>query len=297
MQGRTTLTLLLSVLLCTIASAQAPVDGGEVETVTVSGAPPALVAVGVSGGFPSYQTVALSASLQSSFVGLQLKGSWTPAGPYLGVQLRGYPPIEVPVPLFVGIGAGIYGGNASYHAAVGAHVPLSLALRLDLEAGVASVPLLESRGWAPHVVVGVSYAFPIDLSAATSGPDGAARASRSGDAQSSGCALTGPPDEGALSAAFERTLAEWLAGARDLRQRLHRPELQLPRHVAVRVGRCRCRAHLVQRQRHRHRQRHGPRGGRIRVGQLPVDRLRLVEHGRLLLSRPRGMLFSSTNGT
>jgi len=208
-------TLLLCALLCTVTSAQVPTESGQVETVTVSGAPPALFAVGVSGGFPSYQTVALSVSLQSSFVGLQLKGSWTPAGPYLGVQLRGYPPLEAPVPLFVGVGAGIYGGNASYHAAVGTHVPLSLALRLDLEAGVASVPLLDSRGWAPHVVAGLSYAFPVDLTAAAGGgADAAASSSRSGGSQSSGCAASGPPDETALSAAFERTLAEWLAGAR-----------------------------------------------------------------------------------
>lgn len=210
---RATLTLLACAALCTCAAAQAPVASESVEAVSVSDAPPALVAVGVSGGFPSYQTVALSVSLQSSFVGLQLKGSWTPAGPYLGVQLRGYPPIEAPVPIFVGVGAGIYGGNASYHAAVGTHVPLSLALRLDVEAGVASVPLLEARGWAPHVAVGVSYAFPVDLTAATRGPAGAS-SSRSSGSQTSGCAVSGPPDVGALSTAFERTLAEWLAGAR-----------------------------------------------------------------------------------
>src|SRR5690606_39241314 len=45
-------------------------------------ATPALFSVGISGGFPSYQTVALSVSLQSSFVGLQAKGSWTAVGPY-----------------------------------------------------------------------------------------------------------------------------------------------------------------------------------------------------------------------
>jgi len=71
-------------------------------------AAPALFAVGVSAGFPSYQTVALAVSLQAQFVGAQLKGSWTPAGAYAGGQLRVYPPIPVPIPLYVGVGGSVY---------------------------------------------------------------------------------------------------------------------------------------------------------------------------------------------
>ena len=135
-------------------------------------AAPAVFAVGISAGFPAYQTVALNVSLQAQFVGAQLKGSWTPAGVYLGGQLRAYPPIPVPIPLYVGVGGGIYGPFASYHFAVGTHVPLGTALRLDLEGGVANVPQLDKRGWVPHLAAGISYAFPVELSAAT-GPTSA----------------------------------------------------------------------------------------------------------------------------
>src|SRR5690606_9615199 len=152
----------------------------------------------------------VAVSMQSRFVGLQLKGSWTPVGPYFGVQLRGYPPIDLPVPVYAGLGAGVYGSNTSYHAALGAHVPLSLALRLDVEAGAASVPLLDGRRWVPHLALGLSYAFPVDVSAVGNGT-AASRQSAEGPRGASGCAAPSAPDEGALMTAFERTLAEWLA--------------------------------------------------------------------------------------
>ena len=38
-------------------------------------AAPAVFAVGISAGFPAYQTLALNVSLQAQFVGAQLKGS------------------------------------------------------------------------------------------------------------------------------------------------------------------------------------------------------------------------------
>ncbi len=105
------------------ATLEAPTDpdAEEVESGHLADSPPGLVAVGVSVGFPSYQTAAISASVQSQYVGAQLKGSWTAAGPFIGVQLRGYPPLPLPVPLFVGLGVGFYGPNVSYHAALGGH--------------------------------------------------------------------------------------------------------------------------------------------------------------------------------
>jgi len=173
---------------------------------------PGLVAVGVSGGFPSYQTVGVSASLQVQFVGAQVKGSLTPSGPYFGLQLRVYPPLETPVPVFIGLGAGLYGRSVSYHAALGAHMPLGVALRLDAEAGIASVPVLGTRNWAPHLVLGLSYAFPIELAPAETGQS--AGAGQSEATRSGGCAVPLPPDKGALIGAFERVLDEWLLSAR-----------------------------------------------------------------------------------
>src|SRR5690606_7022529 len=93
------------------AAGEAPATGEEEPTL-------ALAAVGLSAGFPSYQTVAPTVSLQSGHFGVQAKASWTPAGPYLGLQLRGYPPVPVPVPVFVGVGGGFYGRDFSYHAAL-----------------------------------------------------------------------------------------------------------------------------------------------------------------------------------
>lgn len=185
------------------AAGEAPATGEEEPTL-------ALAAVGLSAGFPSYQTVAPTVSLQSGHFGVQAKASWTPAGPYLGLQLRGYPPVPIPVPVFVGVGGGFYGRDFSYHAALGAHVPLGLNARLDLEGGVANVPLLDGRVWAPHLAVGVSYAFPVEI-APGGGPDGL----RGGAfVTTPRCAEPTEPDEGALGEAVARTVEEWLDSAR-----------------------------------------------------------------------------------
>ena len=199
------------------ASDVAAQDGTVVEG-DVDAAVPALFSVGISGGFPSYQTVALSVSLQSSFVGLQAKGSWTAAGPFLGLQLRGYPPVPVPVPLYLGVGVGIYGPNVSYHGAVGTHVPLSRALRLDLEGGLASVPLLDGRSLAPHVAVGLSYAVPVAIE--QNDGDGGERigrtiAERSRSSRAApACAEPREPERGGVGDAVDRVVKEWLDSAR-----------------------------------------------------------------------------------
>lgn len=199
-----TLTALLVALLVAAAVAQAPADASEADQDTT----PALAAVGLSAGFPSYQTIAPTLSLQSGHFGFQAKASWTPAGPYVGLQVRGYPPVPVPLPVFVGVGAGFYGSDISYHAAVGAHVPLGLNLRFDIEGGVANVPLLDRRSWAPHLAAGVSYAFPVETSAGRSAEaaEAAARAPT--------CTSPGEPDQGALSDAVDRVVQEWILSAR-----------------------------------------------------------------------------------
>jgi hypothetical protein len=172
---------------------------------------PALFAVGISAGFPSYQTVALAVSLQAQFVGAQLKGSWTPAGAYVGAQLRAYPPIPVPIPLYIGVGGGIYGSNASYHFALGTHVPLGKDLRFDLEGGVANVPQLDQRAWVPHLAVGISYVFPVELAPS----EASARLDR-GSAPGGGAACTAPdgPDRAQIPAVIEATVNDWILSAR-----------------------------------------------------------------------------------
>lgn len=210
---RLVVALMLAIWLgCGAAVAQEPGSGATEVTAGGSQGVPALVAIGVSGGFPAYQTVALTASLQVQFVGAQIKGSWTPAGPYFALQLRAYPPLEAPVPVFIGVGAGLYGSNVSYHAAVGTHVPLGPSLRLDAEAGLASVAVLGARRWAPHVAVGLSYAVPIEFASAPAG--GAGEAGSRAGTTAGGCPAPRPPDEDALIDAFERVLDDWLRSAR-----------------------------------------------------------------------------------
>jgi len=211
--------VLLSLAFVASAQGGAP-DGGEAEgdapLTTVeedlgSQGAPALFAVGISAGFPSYQTVALAVSVQAQFVGAQLKGSWTPAGAYVGGQLRVYPPIPVPIPLFVGVGGGIYGSNSSYHFALGTHVPLGKDLRLDLEGGVANVPQLDKRAWVPHLAVGISYVFPVQLApSARSAP--VDRTSPAGGGAT--CAAPGGPDRGQIPAAIEAIVNDWILSAR-----------------------------------------------------------------------------------
>lgn len=186
--------------------AEQDVISGELTTT-----PPAIFSVGVSAGFPSYQTVALTASLQAQYVGFQFKGSWTAAGPYLGGQIRAYPPVPIPVPVYVGVGGGVYGDNVSYHAAIGAHVPVGKNLRFDLEGGVANVPMLAERVWVPHLAAGVSYAFPVDLSARAA-PEEPATAAVT-PAPSSSCRVPSEPDASQLSGAVAGTVQDWLRSA------------------------------------------------------------------------------------
>lgn len=221
-------TLLLTSLMTSLLLSTAQVTSAQDAAATTDGEPqaenlvpstptPALFSVGISGGFPSYQTVALSVSLQSSFVGLQAKGSWTAVGPFLGLQLRGYPPVPIPVPVYLGLGVGIYGPNVSFHAALGAHVPLARALRLDLEAGLASVPLLDQRSLAPHVAVGVSYAVPLQLqpNAGRGGERiGRTIAERPQRSPEPTCAAPVEPVPGALADAVDTVVDQWLDSAR-----------------------------------------------------------------------------------
>lgn len=175
--------------------------------------PPGVFSVGISTGFPSYQTVALTAAIQAQYVGLQLKGSWTAAGPFLAGQLRAYPPVPIPMPVYVGVGGGVYGGNTSFHVVVGGHVPLGKNLRFDLEGGVANVPVLSERAWAPHLAAGLSYAFPVEFGSSQEGNPDVAPATRRETIAGPTCASPRDPDSGLLRAAVDRAVADWLTSA------------------------------------------------------------------------------------
>lgn len=159
----------ISVILCVFlamgtVSAQAADDGqsdpAAPQTFTVSVKP--IAAFGVAGGLPGYQAGTALASVQYRFAGMALRAGYGTAGLQASVDVRGYPPIPVPVPIYGAVGVNLYGEGVGYHAALGAHLPLSLQWRLDVEAGVAFAAFGDQRAIAPHVIVGVSYALPFD---------------------------------------------------------------------------------------------------------------------------------------
>lgn len=207
-------SLILALCLAAPSAALAASSGGTSGDASGSSAPkppPALGSFGVSAGFPSYQTVAPFLTVQDRFVGFQLKVSDTALGPYVGLELRGYPPVPIPVPVFVGVGGGFYGGDTTYFATLGANVPLGLHVRLDLEGGVANVPLLSQRSWAPYLSLGLSYAFPFEPTYGGQGVDVGMHLSVA--PVPSACTQPTKPDPRTLVNAFHNALSEWLRSA------------------------------------------------------------------------------------
>lgn len=206
--------LVLLVLLLTASRVLAgqPPEAGEGATALPV---PALVAVGADLGFPAYRTVTARASLQARFVGVALRAGYGPgSGGYLGATLRGYPPIPAsPVPVWVGAGLGATSAGAVPFAAVGAHLPVSPRWRLDIEAGVAWPELLDERRPTPHLSVGASYAFHVELDPAARPAAGAVPGSERSDRTGTAC-LPAPPDAARLDSALRDTVREFIADAR-----------------------------------------------------------------------------------
>lgn len=125
--------------------------------------PPALVSVGVAAGFPAYQTVGASVAIQTGPIGAEVRAGYGGnAIGSIGAVLRGYPPLPgVAVPMWLGAGAMATGGALAPFVALGAHVPLAARVRLDVEGGAAWPRLGLERNLAPHLRVGVSYAFAV----------------------------------------------------------------------------------------------------------------------------------------
>lgn len=206
--GRVLPLLLGLVLLAAPAAQEDPAAAASADDDTI----PALVAIGIDAGFPAYQTVTARASLQARFVGVAVRGGWgAGSGPYVGATLRGYPPIPgSPVPVWAGGGLGATAAGATPFVAAGAHVPVAPRWRVDVEAGVAFPELLDDRNVAPHVAVGASYAFGVDLDAS---PRAAASDDADDEYEGASCEPT-PPDPSRLDAALDATVSAFVADAR-----------------------------------------------------------------------------------
>ncbi len=209
------LRLVIIVVLVLISSAATSAVAQENEATgeandAVTETVPALASFGVSAGFPSYQTVAASASLQSSAFALAARAGYGPgAGASIGVTLRGYPPIPgTPVPVWIGAGATATAATVVPHVALGAHVPVARRWRLDVEAGGAWSRLGVERSWVPHLAVGASYAFAVEI---------APRDTRDGTGSVGGRGASctpRPADPALLGAALSRAERSFLNDAR-----------------------------------------------------------------------------------
>jgi hypothetical protein len=185
----------------------------------------AVASFGVQFGFPSYRTASVSVSLQARFVGFAVRAGVGPGGVAVGLQARAYPPIPIPLPIYVVGGVDLYAGRVAPHVALGVHVPLGGGWRIDVEAGAAWTPLLDEIRVTPLLGVGASYALPLGLPA---GGDGAVTAMGAASERAAGPTCEpGPPDLAALDAALAATVRRFVADAvatygsvyRDLRYR------------------------------------------------------------------------------
>ncbi len=192
--------LVAMITMCCLVGAAVAQDEGVVEVEGFVERAPATLMVGVHGGLPGYRNVGVGGAIKADQFGVALRGGWGTVGASFGAQGRWYPPVRSPLPFYVGVGVDAYAGNATPHAVLGAHVPLSPAWRFDLEGGVARATLAGTTVWAPHLSVGVSYAFTFDIGASETG-DAAVSARPSGLGRGGVRCEPGPPDQAALTAA------------------------------------------------------------------------------------------------
>lgn len=205
------------------AAGEPGAEVGEAEFVaadTVS----AVLSFGVQLGFPAYRTASATASLQARFVGFAVHAGGGPGGFAFGLQARAYPPIPIPLPVYLAGGVDLYAGRVAPHVALGAHVPLGDGWRIDVEAGAAWTPLLDEVRIAPLLGIGASYALPVGLPAGGAVPSAAG--ATGGPASGPACE-PGPPDLEALDEAVAATVRRFVRDAvatygsvyRDLRYR------------------------------------------------------------------------------
>lgn len=172
---------------------------------------PVLLGVGLHTGFPGFNRFGVQATMQYRFFGMALKAAPTAAGLYFGGTVRGYVPLGGFVPMYVGIGGGVYGESSELHLVLGGHVPIAEQFRLDVEAGAARVSAFGGATWLPWVSVGVSYMVPV--AASDFRPGSGAPSTRTPLGPGSSQALCGDPTESSLLAAFSRTLSGFITNA------------------------------------------------------------------------------------
>lgn len=215
-RGRTCWFGLVITLIFALFGMSAMAQDGQYEAVShdfTGEATPALFSVGLATGFPTYQAATIAIGAQMEFVGVQLKGGYTVAGAYFGAQVRGYPPFPIPMPVYFGVGGGVYGSNNSFHIAVGTHIPVTNHLRIDLEAGIANVPLLNERTWAPHIAAGVSYTFAVETAGSKPSPTTETVARESVPVSTGSCEAT-DPNLSQVPAVVQATIDDMILSAR-----------------------------------------------------------------------------------
>lgn len=199
--------LLLCLSIAPALAQSIEMDAPEPE-VTEEAVTPVLISLGVSSGFPGFNRFSVNAAAQYRFIGLSIKAAPTPAGLYFGAGVRGYVPLGGFVPLYVGLGGGVYGESSELHLVLGGHVPLAENFRLDFEVGAARASLLDTVSYLPWVSLGVSYSFPVEPGGVGRGPGGF------GGGSGGVGSCTSEPSEAALVSAFERTLRSFISSAR-----------------------------------------------------------------------------------
>jgi hypothetical protein len=121
--------------------------------------PPVLLSFGVGGGFPSYQAGGAQVNMQTGSVGFSVRANWGATGIAAGMQMRGFLPLPIGIPSFVGIGVDIYGGGMAPHAVFGVAVPLGESLRFEIEGGAAYPEIGLGRTAVPYFRVSLSWDF------------------------------------------------------------------------------------------------------------------------------------------
>jgi hypothetical protein len=164
-------------------------------------APEALIGIGFGAGFPAYQSASAELQVQAGSFGVAARAAFGSVGVAGGLQARGYLPLPLGVPHFVGVGIDAYAGDIAPHVVFGLHLPLNEAWRFDLEGGAAYPIIDTNRRWVPYVRAGISLTFlaqgaPANRSGGPLTPTGSG----------SSCVVSAP-DEGLIPASIASEIA------------------------------------------------------------------------------------------
>ncbi len=210
----TALRRILPILLFALAPALARNQAAEVLTenseteMTTITSPLGLASFGISGGWPGYQLASVHGSIQYQGFGLAVRLGPTAAGLALGASVRYYPPLALPVPLYLAVGGTLYGDSSAMSITAGGHIPISERFRIDVEAGAARVaPFGIDPHWLPAVSAGVSWIIPVELGGRPAPELGA----NFGDGVPG--AACGPATSAGLESAMDRTVNSFIRSA------------------------------------------------------------------------------------